>query len=78
MIDKKTLLVKLNPNDNCAIMTDKGKMTNCFFHDERDQLAYADVIQGLMIAILKHPDSREGTWLWKIHENWSSIKGWEI
>lgn len=74
----KHLSIFLKEHENAAILTQEGTMATGVVHNKKDLVAYADVIQDLMIKVMKHPPAKEGVWLWKISENWNSVSGWQV
>lgn len=77
-MNKKHLYIFLKPEENVAIITQDGRMDNGIAHHPKDLMEFADAIQGIMIDIMKHPPAKQGVWLWKISENWSSVSGWPL
>lgn len=78
MKNKEPVYIFLRPYENVAILTNDGKMVTRIVRQEKDLQEYGDVLQEIMIDVMKNPTAKNGMWLWKISDNWSSVAGWEI
>jgi hypothetical protein len=72
---RKNFSIKLDENENVAIITEDGKMKQGIARNQYEILRNADAIQEFMIKALKKPETREGIWIWKIIKDWSAIIG---
>lgn len=77
-VNREDIFFYLADHENAALVTSNGQFEGGLAHNPKDLLMYADVIQEMMVDIMKTEMAREGLWLWKISDNWQTIAGWEL
>ena len=69
------LFIPLSKGENAVLVTHDGKLAKGFVNHPEDLTENGDAIQDLMIRMLKDEEAKEGFWIWKIYDNWTSISG---
>ena len=65
-------------DENAALLTLDSEFVQAIGHSESDLLLNADALHALMIEVMKYSDARQGSWIWKVKNNWNTIEGWEL